>query len=112
MMRDRLVSNRTSSSPSILVALTCMIILSGCQQVTATPPQDVPEGYQQILPRGGIPAIDNPKYVTADEASINDDSFVLGIVIDNQAVAYSLNLLNGHEIVNDTIGKTNFAAVW
>ena len=74
--------------------------------------QDVPEGFQQLLPRGGIPAIDHPQYVSADKASISNDAFVFGMVIEGQPVAYSLNLLNSHEIVNDTIGQTNFAAVW
>ena len=74
--------------------------------------QDVPEGFQQLLPRGGIPAIDHPQYVSADKASISNDAFVFGLVIEGQPVAYSLNLLNSHEIVNDTIGQTNFAAVW
>ena len=74
--------------------------------------KDVPEGFQQLLPRGGIPAIDNPQYVLADKASISDGAYVLGVVIEGQPVAYSLNLLNSHEIVNDTIGKTNYAAVW
>ena len=74
--------------------------------------QDKPEGYEQILARGGIPAIDNPTYVAASEADIKDDSFVLGIVVEGQPLAFSLNLLNRHEVVNDTVGKTNFAAVW
>ena len=34
------------------------------------------------------------------------------ILIDGQARAYSLNLLNRHEIVNDRIGDKTFAAVW
>ena len=83
---------------------------SGDQDVS--PAQDVPEGFQQLLPRGGIPAIDHPQYVSADQASITDSAYVFGIVIEGQPVAYSLNLLNSHEIVNDTVGKTNFAAVW
>jgi len=74
--------------------------------------QEKPEDFKQLLPRGGIPAIDNPQYVSADQAKIDDESFVLGVVIEGQAVAYSLNLLNRHEVVNDTIGGTNFAAVW
>ncbi len=71
-----------------------------------------PEGYQQLMPRGGIPAIKNPTYVSADEAEIDDESMVLGVVIEQTPIAYSLNLLNSHEIVNDCVGKTNFAAVW
>lgn len=74
--------------------------------------QDVPEGYVQILQRGGIAAIDDPVYVPADEAQIRDEAWVLGVFIDGQARAYSLELLNSHEVVNDTIGDTDFAAVW
>jgi hypothetical protein len=37
---------------------------------------------------------------------------VLGVVIDGQARAFSLNLLNHHEVVNDQIGQTPYAAVW
>ena len=46
------------------------------------------------------------------EAEIKPRSWVLGVVIDGQARAYSLNLLHEHDVVNDTIGDTNFAAVW
>ena len=70
------------------------------------------DDFQQILPRGGIPGIINPVYVTAEEASIADNSWILGVVINDQARAYSLNLLNHHEIVNDVIDTTAFAAVW
>ena len=73
---------------------------------------DLFQEYKQLLPRGGIPAIVNPVYVSAKEASIDDDTWVLGVIIDDQARAYSLNLLNNHEIVNDKIGTTSFAAVW
>lgn len=71
-----------------------------------------PEGVQQILPRGGIPAVFEPTFVSADEAKIGDDAWVLGVVIDGHARAYSLNLLNHHEIVNDRVGEHPFAAVW
>ncbi len=71
-----------------------------------------PKGFEQILPRGRIAAISNPQYVAAGEARIKPNSWVLGVVIDGQPRAYSLNLLNSHEVVNDTIGETNFAAVW
>ena len=67
---------------------------------------------EQILPRGGIPAIFNPQFVPAEQAGISDNAWVLGVEINGQAHAYSLNLLNRHEIVNDRIGETAFAAVW
>jgi len=68
--------------------------------------------YRQILPRGAIAAITDPSYVAAEEATIDDNSYVLGIVIDGQPRAYSLNILNHHEVVNDKIGDQPYAAVW
>jgi len=70
------------------------------------------EDYEQLLPRGEIAAITEPVYVSASAAKIEDDSYVLGVVIDGQARAYSLNLLNNHEVVNDQIGDLPYAAVW
>ena len=74
--------------------------------------EELPEGVEQILERGKIAAISNPQFVTADKAEIADDAWVLGVEIDGQARAYSLNLLNRHEVVNDQIGEKSFAAVW
>jgi hypothetical protein len=76
------------------------------------PHPDLPDEFRQLLPRGGIPAVFAPMFVPAGEAQIDDDAWVLGVVIDGQAHAYSLNLLNHHEIVNDKIGDVAFAAVW
>ena len=70
------------------------------------------DNFKQLLLRGPIPAIFEPVYVSADEADVDDESWIFGIVINNQARAYSLNLLNHHEIVNDNIGESNFAVVW
>jgi len=72
----------------------------------------LPEGVEQILERGKIAAIVDPEFVSADEAQIAADAWVLGVEIDGQARAYSLNLLNRHEVVNDQIGERSFAAVW
>ena len=71
-----------------------------------------PEGYRQMLPRGGIPAIDEPQWVAASEANIPGPAYVFGIVVEGQARAFSINLLNTHEVVDDKIGATAYAAVW
>ncbi len=71
-----------------------------------------PKGYRQILPRGRLASIDQPTYVPASEAELSETTWVLGVLLDGQARAYSLNLLNAHEVVNDAIGETLFAAVW
>jgi hypothetical protein len=72
----------------------------------------VPAGVDMLLARGGIPAIFDPKFVSAEEADIPDTAWVLGVVIDGEAHAYSLNLLNHHEVVNDRFASLPVAAVW
>jgi len=71
-----------------------------------------PLGFEQLLQRGALASIDHPVFVSAEEASISDDAWVLGVVIDGESRAYSLRLLNSHEIVNDVISEQPVAAVW
>jgi hypothetical protein len=74
--------------------------------------EQLPAGVEQILPRGGIPAVFEPEFVAAEEAEIDDDAWILGVEIGGETRAYSLNLLNRHEIVNDRIAGRPVAAVW
>ena len=76
------------------------------------PPADLPPEFQQIIPRGRIASVDSPDFVAAKEAEIPDGAWVLGVEIGGEAKAYSLNLLNDHEVVNDRLGEQSFAAVW
>lgn len=95
-------------------ALYALAILTGTAwgASCAAAAEEPPPGVEQILPRGRIAAVFEPRFVPAAEAEISDDAWVLGVVIDGQARAYSLNLLNRHEVVNDQIGELKFAAVW
>jgi hypothetical protein len=72
----------------------------------------LPVEFQQIIPRGQIASVDTPRFVPAAQAKLPPEAWVLGVLVDGQARAYSLNLLNRHEIVNDAIGEKSFAAVW
>jgi len=93
----------------ILLALA----LIGPLAMTASAQTDsTPEGVKMLLPRGGIPAVFEPRFVGAAEAQIPDDAWILGVFMNGEARAYDLNLLNHHEIVNDDIGGTPIAAVW
>lgn len=107
---------RTDLSPW-LVAIALPLLGGGVacaapQGERAESADELPPGVEQILPRGGIPAIFEPTFVTAEEAEIPDDAWILGVAVDGEARAYSLNLLNHHEVVNDKIGEQSFAAVW
>jgi Protein of unknown function (DUF3179) len=59
--------------------------------------------------KDGIPSIDNPKFLTANNVTfLNDDDFVIGIVKGNEATAYPHRILDWHEIVNDEINGEFF----
>ena len=72
------------------------------------------DSMYQVLPPNAIPAILEPEYVTGAEAAaqMSPEEPVLGLVINGQAVAYSLWQLDHHEIVNDILGGTPIAATW
>lgn len=74
--------------------------------------EKLPPGVEQIIPRGTLAAVFDPVLVPAEKSGLPDDAWILGVVIDGEAHAYSLNLLNHHEVVNDRIGDHPFAAVW
>lgn len=74
--------------------------------------QDLPAGFVPMPARRSLTAIDGPRFVAAGVADIRPEAWVLGVAIDGQARAYGLELLNGHEVVNDRIGATAFAVVW
>jgi len=58
-------------------------------------------------PRDGIPSLDDPEFVAADDATyLKGRDRVLGISINGVAQAYPIRILNYHEIVNDVIGGT------
>ena len=64
----------------------------------------------QICPRGCIPALDQPAVTNADGGSwYPDDDLMFGIVIGQQARAYPKNIMEVHEMVNDTLGGRTIA---
>lgn len=53
----------------------------------------------------GIPALDNPKFIQASEASyMKEDDEVFGVEINGDARAYPLRIMGWHEMFNDVIG--------
>lgn len=58
-------------------------------------------------PKDGIPALSNPKLVSASEGDyLNKKDKVIGVSINGEHRAYPIKILNYHEIVNDNIGTT------
>jgi hypothetical protein len=67
-----------------------------------------------VLPLDAIPSIDQPRFVSVSEARafMHPDEPVLGVVSGDEARCYSTWLLEGHEIVNDSLGGVPIAATW
>ena len=55
-------------------------------------------------PKDGIPAIDQPRFVSSAKAGLADADRVLGIALGADARAYPIRILNWHEVVNDLFG--------
>lgn len=57
-----------------------------------------------------IPALDDPAVTTADGGDwYPDERLVFGIVIDDEARAYPKNIMEVHEMVNDSVGGRRIA---
>lgn len=60
-------------------------------------------------PKDGIPSIDAPEFDTATTTPFNASDLVIGVVMNGEAKAYPLNIMNWHELVNDTVGGETIA---
>lgn len=65
-------------------------------------------------PKDGIPSIDDPRFVTVEEAKqwIAPQEAVLAMTRGDTTRIYPLQILMWHEIVNDTIGDLPVAVTW
>ncbi len=112
---------------NLILALSLFIILViGCAKPIPAPappsqPEEefeikiTPDGVKYIVdlekiigggpPKDGIPSIDNPKFVSVEEADqwIEDNELVLAIIYKGVKRVYPLQIMVWHEIVNDTI---------
>ncbi len=102
----------------ILLLITAAFIPFGCARYSgevnaiASARDYSDDRILTVLPYDAIPAILNPEFVSADKAKLAADSPVIGVNFNGESRAYSINLLNGHEIVNDEIGGLKIATTW
>lgn len=86
----------------ILAGLVFYLFLTGFDISNSVVPRE------QILaggpPKDGIPALLNPSFIPAKDADyLQDNDRVIGVVVNGEARAYPINILNWHEAVNDTV---------
>lgn len=66
------------------------------------------------VPQDGIPSIDDPEFLTAEDGddSLSDGDPVFGVVRDGNAKAYPQHILVHHEIVNDELAGDPVAVTY
>jgi hypothetical protein len=74
-------------------------------------PDDEPAGFVRIRTKP-LATIDRPAFVAGKDAQIPGNAWVLGVLADGEARAYSLDLLSHHEVVNDRSKYLDFGVVW
>lgn len=90
--------------------LILTLLLSAALSATAADRDNDP--IRTLLPFDAIPAITKPQFVPAAKAKLDADAPVIGVTFNGESHAYSLYLLNGHEIVNDVVGEQKIATTW
>ena len=99
----------------LLLALTLLVATTSTAQTRngfdisnlSIPADEVLHGGP---PKDGIPAINEPNFVSATEADfLQPEDRILGVHRNGIARAYAIRILNWHEIVNDQFGDEKIA---
>ena len=113
----------------LVVASCCWFALTGCHDPGPTQtvnPGAVRPADQHLTPTGGEPynepiqyrapdakpAIVEPVLVSAEDAIIAPGAKVIGVLLEGEARAYPVLILNNHQIVNDRVGGIPISASW
>lgn len=94
------------------IAALIIIILCVLNTKESLSREDKGNDIRDVLPPDAIPAIRDPEFVSAHEAQIHPDEPVIGLSINGDNRAYSVYLLNSHEIANDVVGGKPVAVTW
>jgi hypothetical protein len=68
--------------------------------------------FSPLIPFDGIRPVYNPEFVSASEATLDDQELVMGVAIDGEAKAYPITVLRSREMVNDELGGIPILVTW
>ena len=71
-----------------------------------------PEFKPRFISKDIIRPIYDPKFVTAGNAGLEDNDFVIGLAINGDARGYPIGPLTRHEMVNDVVGGIPVLITW
>lgn len=63
--------------------------------------------------KDGIPSVENPSFTSVNQVDyLQDDRLVIGVKINNELRLYPHQILDWHEIINDTIGDEHYSLTY
>lgn len=110
----------TKTNIRILILILTIIPIVYCNPVTQLDNSTDGNDDRWLIPKDevvdggpgkdGIPALEYPEFISANDVGfLSPDDLVIGIRIGNTVKAYPHNILDYHEIVNDSISDRFFA---
>jgi len=85
------------------IILLCVVLQFGFDYTQHSIP--ISEIYAGGPGKDGIPALYDPEFISGDEVKyLKSSDQILGLIVNGEAKAYPIRILNWHELVNDSIG--------
>ena len=119
-MKSANTSRPAAIGLAAIVLATSALLPAGAAPLTAQEQERTVRARVQAHPGGPIEDVEmsvhevpvDPKSVPADEAQLEDDELVLGLVIEGRPIAYPIRYLAMFEVINDRVGDTPLAPTW
>ena len=64
----------------------------------------IPNRITAVRESSSFPSLNNPEFISADEATLDDNDLVMGLSSGGETKAYPLRMMTFHHVANDTIG--------
>ena len=102
----------------VVLAVVISFLMNRNDVVTSISPENFSVPADEIISGGpgqdGIPPIDNPKFITIEEAKaiLAQDDLGIALTVKGDSRFYPYNILVWHEIVNDIFGRERFLVTY
>lgn len=62
--------------------------------------------------RDSIVPVYSPEFITAEQATLDQEELILGLGVNSEARAYPVGMMRIREIVNDEVGGVPVLVIW
>lgn len=98
---------------TVVVAAVVGVLPAHAAGADAVAPDIRPEMFKDLRQSYGFKTMDNPKMVSAAEATfMKDENYVLGVTVEGESRAYPTRFMGWHHGVNDRVKDTPYAVTF